>query len=64
MKRMITVVVATILLGGSTGFGIYAYAAHPADAPACCQKHEACCPSSSCCSGGSHTATCPMHRHA
>jgi hypothetical protein len=62
MKRIVMMVAATILMAGS-GVGVYAYA-HPADAPACCQKHESCCPSGSCCKGGSHGATCPMHQHA
>jgi hypothetical protein len=60
MKQVALSLFAAMMLMGS-GFGVYAYS-KTADTPACCQKHDACCPSSSCCSGGKH-AHCPMMRH-
>jgi hypothetical protein len=60
MKRFRLSLLATIMLM-SSGFGAYTYT-KIADTPACCQKHENCCPASACCSGGKHSQ-CPMMRH-
>ena len=60
MKRITLTLFATTMLMGSA-FGVYSYS-KAADTPACCQKHESCCPSSACCSGGKHTQ-CPMKHH-
>jgi hypothetical protein len=60
MKNVALALFVTIMLMGS-GLGVYAYS-KVSDTPACCQNHETCCPSSSCCSGGKHSQ-CPMMRH-
>jgi hypothetical protein len=48
---------------GTSGY-VLANAGRNGDTPACCQSKQSCCPSQSCCKGGSHGAQCPMHRHA
>jgi hypothetical protein len=37
--------------------------ARPSDTPECCVKKQGCCPSASCCAGGSHAmgAHCALH---
>jgi hypothetical protein len=66
MKPILSGTFAAFMLIGALSAGGYVLAkAGTADTPACCQTHESCCPSQSCCKGGSHTAQCPMmHRHA
>ena len=63
MKRMSLRAIVAVALIGVLGMGGYVMAGRN-DTPACCQSKQACCPSQSCCKGGSHGAQCPMHRHA
>ena len=61
MKKLaLMAVLATLMVAPftmSSAFG------SRADTPECCTKKQACCPSASCCSGGSHGigAHCMMH---
>ena len=67
MKQMAFKTFTAIMLIGALGTGGYVLAnsGRIADVPACCQSKQSCCPSQSCCKGGSHGAQCPlMHRHA
>jgi hypothetical protein len=66
MKRIALRAFAAMMLVGVVGTSGYvlANASRNSDVPACCQSKQSCCPSQSCCSGGSHGAQCPMHRHA
>ncbi len=43
--------------------GMTATGTRTSDTPECCLKKQGCCPSASCCSGGSHTmgAHCMLH---
>ena len=64
MKRISLKAFAAMMLIGVLGTGGYVLASRNLDPPACCQSKQACCPSQSCCKGGSH-GQCPlMHRHA
>lgn len=47
MALLATVMVAPFGMSSATG-------TRALDTPECCQKKQACCPSASCCSGGSH----------
>ena len=66
MKSIALKAFAAMMLVAAVGTGGYvlANASRIADTPACCQNKQACCPSQACCSGGSHGAQCPLHRHA
>ena len=64
MKTISGKILAAVTLIGVLGSGGYVLANRVADEPACCQSKQACCPSQSCCKGGSHGAQCPMPRHA
>ena len=59
MKRLMISLFAATMLFGAAGFA----ANRVADTPQCCQKHESCCPNSSCCSGGKHSQCGMMHQH-
>jgi hypothetical protein len=66
MKKIALRALAAMMLVGVVGTSGYvlANAGRNGDTPACCQSKQSCCPSQSCCKGGSHGAQCPMHRHA
>jgi hypothetical protein len=56
MALLATVMVAPLGMSSATG-------SRTSDTPECCVKKQGCCPSASCCSGGSHKmgAHCMMH---
>jgi hypothetical protein len=56
MTLLATMIVAPIGMSSATGKSA-------SDTPECCVKKQGCCPSASCCSGGSHGmgAYCMMH---
>ncbi len=56
MALLVTVMVAPFGMTAATGTRV-------SDTPECCQKKQGCCPSASCCSGGSHAmgAHCMLH---
>ena len=61
MKRLLISLVAATMLFSAAGLA----ANRAGDTPQCCQKHESCCPKSSCCSGGKHSQCSMMHeQHA
>jgi hypothetical protein len=60
-KLVLTAILATVMVAP---FGIsYATGKSASDTPECCVKKQGCCPSASCCSGGSHGmgAHCMLH---
>jgi hypothetical protein len=56
MAVLATVMVAPFAMSAASG-------TRASDTPECCVKKQGCCPSSSCCSGGSHGmgAHCMLH---
>jgi hypothetical protein len=60
MKNLLISMIAATMLFGAVGFTAVT---RVADTPQCCQKHESCCPKSSCCSGGKHAQCAMFHEH-
>jgi hypothetical protein len=60
MKRLSISLFAALTLFGVTSLTA---ANWPGDTPECCQKHESCCPSGSCCQGGKHAECAMQHSH-
>ncbi len=62
MMRILIAGVSAVALLAILGMTGARYAAVHDSTPECCQKHETCCPGSSCCKGGrhAHSAHCPM----
>lgn len=59
MAILATVMIAPLGLTAASGTRL-------SDTPECCVKKQGCCPSASCCSGGSHAmgAHCMLHSSA
>jgi hypothetical protein len=58
-KLALMAILATVVI---TPFAMNAASGTPAsDTPECCVKKQGCCPSASCCSGGSMGARCMLH---
>jgi len=56
MAMLATVMVTPFAMNSDSG-------TWASDTPECCVKKQGCCPSASCCTGGSH-AHCMLHMHS
>ena len=66
MKRILVSGMGALAMVAMLGMTGVRYAGLHDTTPECCQKHEACCPSASCCKSGSHSHMdhCPLqHAH-
>jgi len=64
MKKLaLMAILATVIVAP---YAMSSNATRVSDAPECCVKKQGCCPSASCCSGGSHGmgAHCTLHTSA